>query len=132
MFCLVYGCSNAAPHNWHTPSACGFLAAGVVALAAFTAWQARAKAPLLPTRIVLDRNRGGAYLAMLFASARMFGIFLFAAYYLQTTLGYSPVVTGFAFLPMMVIFTVSATVGQQAVCWSTLSRPAAVPFAVGS
>src|SRR5262252_7404235 len=40
MFCLVYGFSNAATHNWHTPSTYGFLAAGVVLLAAFAAWQA--------------------------------------------------------------------------------------------
>jgi MFS family permease len=113
MFCLVYGFSNAATHNWHTPSAYGFLAAGVVALAAFTAWQARAKAPLLPPRVVLDRNRAGAYLGMLIAGAGMFGIFLFAAYYLQTTLGYSPVVTGFAFLPIVAMLMVSATSGRS-------------------
>ena len=123
MFCLVYGCSNAATHNWRTPSACGFLAAGVIALAAFTVWQARAKAPLLPPRIVLDRNRGGAYLAMLFAGAGMFGIFLFAAYYLQTTLRYSPVVTGFAFLPMVVVLMVSASVGQIVLMPRTGPKP---------
>ena len=43
--------------------------------------------PLLPPRVVLDRNRGGAYLAMLIAGAGMFGIFLFLTYYLQQTLG---------------------------------------------
>ena len=66
-------------------------AAGVVTMATFAAWQARAKAPLLPPGVVLDRNRAGAYLGMLFASAGMFGIFLIATFYLQTTLGYSPV-----------------------------------------
>jgi len=49
---------------------------------------------------VLDRNRGGAYLSMFIASAGMFATFLFLTYYLQQTLGYSPVVTGFAFLPI--------------------------------
>ena len=39
--------------------------------------------------MVLDRNRGGAYLAVLTAGAGMFGIFLFLTYYLQQTLGYS-------------------------------------------
>ncbi len=112
MFCLVYGFANAATHGSHTPSAWGFLAAGVVLLAVFAAWQARAAFPLLPPRVVLDRNRGGAYLAMFIASAGMFGIFLFLTYYLQTTLGYSPVVTGFAFLPMVVTLMISANVGQ--------------------
>jgi len=99
VFCLVYGFSNAATHNWHTPSTYGFLAAGVILLIAFAFWQGRAAHPLLPPRVVLDRNRGGAYLSMLIASMGMFGTFLFLTYYLQDTLGYSPVVTGFAFLP---------------------------------
>jgi predicted MFS family arabinose efflux permease len=100
MFCLVYGFSNAASHRWATPSTYGFLAAGVVVLAAFAAWQIRAAHPLLPPRVVLDRNRSGAYLSMLFVSAGLFGTFLFLTYYLQQTLGYSPLVTGVAFLPL--------------------------------
>jgi EmrB/QacA subfamily drug resistance transporter len=100
VFCLVYGFSNAATHNWHTPSTWGFLAVGVVLLIAFALWQARAANPLLPPRVVLDRNRGGAYASMFIASAGMFATFLFLTYYLQQTLGYSPVVTGFAFLPI--------------------------------
>src|ERR1700733_10821181 len=100
VFCLVYGFSNAATHSWATPSSYGFLAAGVVLGAVFAAWQARAAHPLLPPRVVLDRNRGGAYLSMLIASAGLFGIFLFLTYYLQQTLGYSPLVAGVAFLPI--------------------------------
>jgi EmrB/QacA subfamily drug resistance transporter len=100
LFCLVYGFSNAATHSWHTPSTWGFLVAGVALIVAFAIWQGRAASPLLPPRIVLDRNRGGAYASMLIASAGMFGTFLFLTYYLQQTLGYSPVVTGFAFLPI--------------------------------
>ena len=76
MFCLVYGFSNAASHNWHTPYTYGFLAAGVALLAVFALWQSRAASPLLPPRVVLDRNRGAAYLAVLTAGAGMFGIFL--------------------------------------------------------
>jgi len=100
VFCLVYGFSNAATHSWHAPSTYGFLAAGVALGVAFAAWQGRAAHPLLPPRVVLDRNRGGAYLSMLIGTAGMFGTLLFLTYYLQQTLGYSPLVTGFAFLPM--------------------------------
>ena len=110
MFCIVYGFSNAALHSWHTPSTWGFLAAGVVLLVLFGGRQARAPQPLLPPRVVTDRNRGGAYLTMLITSAGMFGIFLFLTYYLQQTLGFSPVVTGLAFLPMVAgIMTASIT-----------------------
>jgi hypothetical protein len=99
VFCLVYGFSNAAAHSWGTPSTYGFIAVGVVLLAAFAAWQGRAVHPLLPPRVLLDRNRSGAYLSMLIVGAGLFGIFLFLSYYLQQTLGYSPLVTGVAFLP---------------------------------
>ena len=108
LFCLVYGFSNAAAHGWHAPSTWGFLAAGVALGAAFAAWQGRAAHPLLPPRVVHDRDRGGAYASMLIGTAGLFGIFLFLTYYLQQTLGYSPLVTGVAFLPMSVGLIVAA------------------------
>jgi hypothetical protein len=100
VFCLVYGFSNAATHSWHTPSTYTFLAAGVPLVALFAWWQSKAAHPLLPPRVVLDRNRGGAYLTMFFAAAGLFPTFLFLTYYLQQTLGYSPLTTGIAFLPL--------------------------------
>ena len=100
VFCLVYGFSNAATHNWHTPSTWGFLVAGAVLLAGFAFWMGRSAHPLLPPRVVLDRNRGGAYASMLISAAGLFATFLFLTYYLQQTLGYTPVVTGLAFLPI--------------------------------
>ena len=112
MFCLVYGFSNAATHDWSTPSTYGFLAVGVVLLAAFAFWMSRAKYPLLPPRVVLDRNRGAAYLGILIVGAGMFGIFLFLTYYLQDTLRYSPVITGVAFLPMIAGVATSSNVSN--------------------
>jgi EmrB/QacA subfamily drug resistance transporter len=100
VFCLVYGFANAATHTWATPSTYGFLAAGLVLGVAFAAWQGRAAHPLLPPRMVLDRNRGGAYLSLFIGTAGLFGTFLFLTYYLQQTLGYSPLVTGVAYLPI--------------------------------
>jgi MFS family permease len=112
VFCLVYGFSNAATHSWSTPSTWGFLAAGVLLLVAFALWQGRARYPLLPPRVVLDRNRGGAYLAILIVGAGMFGIFLFLTYYMQVSLGYSPVISGVAFLPMVACIAVSSNVSN--------------------
>src|SRR5260370_37840399 len=86
LFFLVYVFSNAATHGWHAPSTWGFLAAGAALLAAFALWMSRAAHPLLPPRVVLDRNRGGAYLSMLIASAGLFGIFFFLTLYLHHTL----------------------------------------------
>jgi EmrB/QacA subfamily drug resistance transporter len=112
MFCLVYGFSNAASHNWHTPSTWGYLAAGAGLLVVFAWRQARTPHPLLPPRVVLDRNRAGAYLAVFVAGAGMFAIFLFLTYYLQTILGYSPVKTGVAFLPTIAMVMLFAQIAN--------------------
>ena len=102
VFCLVYGCSNAASHRWGSPSTYGFLVAGGVLLGLFALWQGRAAHPLLPPRVVLDRNRGGAYASMFITGAGLFGTFFFLTFYMQRTLGFSPLVTGVAFLPISV------------------------------
>ena len=85
--CLVYGFSNAETEGWDSPLTWGMLAASAVLLVVFVLWQRRAAHPLLPLPIVLDRNRGAAYLSVFIAGAGMFGIFLFVTYYLQTSLG---------------------------------------------
>ncbi len=112
VFCLVYGFSNAASHDWSTPSTWGFLVAGMALLAVFAWWQGRAEHALLPPRVVADRNRGGAYSAILIIGAGMFGIFLFLTYYMQVSLGYSPVISGVAFLPMVGCVAVAANVSN--------------------
>ncbi|MFI8537439.1 MFS transporter [Streptomyces aquilus] len=111
MFCVVYGFSNAAEHSWSTPSAWGYLVAAAVLLIAFAAWQSRAANPLLPPRIVLDRNRGAAYLTVFFVGIGLFGIMLFLIYFLQNNLGYSAIKSGVVLLPMIVFTTVAAGVG---------------------
>src|SRR4029077_18398290 len=64
VFCLVYGFSNASTHGWHATSTWGFLAAGGALIVAFALWIGNAADPLLPPRILLDRNRGGANAAV--------------------------------------------------------------------
>ena len=125
MFCIVYGFSNAALHSWHTPSTWGFLVAGVILLAGFAWRQIRAPQPLLPPRIVADRNRGGAYLTMLIAAIGMFGTFLFLTYYLQQTLDFSPVVTGVAFLPLIACLMASSITSNVALMPRVGPRPLA-------
>jgi EmrB/QacA subfamily drug resistance transporter len=109
LFALVYGFSEATKNGWAASSTLGFLAAGVALLGVFVFVQTRAAHPLLPLRIVLDRNRGGSYLAMLIAVSGMFGVFLFLTYYLQQTLGYSPVKSGLAYLPMIGAIVATST-----------------------
>ncbi|MET9498894.1 MFS transporter [Streptomyces sp. NPDC006552] len=110
LFCIVYGFSNAETHSWGNWLTWGFLVIGVALLAAFTWWELRAPHPLLPMRVILDRDRGASYLAMFISGAGMFGVFLFLTYYLQQILAYSPVITGVAFLPMVACMVFSSVV----------------------
>jgi EmrB/QacA subfamily drug resistance transporter len=110
LFGIVFGLANAETHSWRDWMTWGFLAAGGVVLLVFFRWQAGAKHPLLPLRVLADRDRGSALAAVLVSSAGMFGVFLFLTYYLQGTLAYSPVRSGVAFLPLVGVLMVTAQV----------------------
>jgi EmrB/QacA subfamily drug resistance transporter len=112
LFALVFGFSHAETGGWSSSVTIGSLIAAAVLLAVFVVIQQRSANPLLPLRIILDRNRGGAFIAMLLASAGLFGVFLFLTYYLQQNLGYSAVSTGVAFLPMVGLLIVVSAVAS--------------------
>ncbi|MFR9755507.1 MFS transporter [Streptomyces sp. TR06-5] len=106
---LVYGFTRAESHSWTETLTLGLFAATVVLLGSFVAVESRVRAPLLPLRVVADRNRGGVYLSLGLAIIAMFGLFLFLTYYLQVVKGYAPVRTGVAFLPMITGMIVGST-----------------------
>ena len=108
LFGLVFGFANAETDGWDSPMTWVPLAAAVVLLVGFVLRQRTTEHPLLPLQIVLDRDRGAAYLSVLIAGAGMFGIFLFVTYYLQVSLGYSPIQTGLSFLPMIGMLVLAA------------------------
>jgi len=110
LFALVFGFSRAELSGWTAALTIGSLAAGVALLAAFVMIERRVEHPLLPLRVVTDRNRGASFISMGLASAAMFGVFLFLTYYLQDTLGYSPVTTGLAFMPLTAVLMVTSVV----------------------
>ena len=122
---LVYGFTEAAKakhpsdpndmavRGWTAPSTVAFLIVAVILLVAFVVWEQRTTNPLLPLRIVLDRNRGGSYLMFLLVGAGLFAMFLFLTYYFQINLNYSPLKTGFAFLPFSGGIIVAAGVVAQ-------------------
>ncbi|MEU1953974.1 MFS transporter [Nocardia rhamnosiphila] len=109
LFSVVYGFSHAESDGWTNPVTVAFLIGGAALLAVFVWLETRVAHPLLPLRIVLDRTRGGAYLAVFVMGIGMFAIFLFLTYYMQLTLGYSPIMTGVAFLPMVAAMVASST-----------------------
>jgi EmrB/QacA subfamily drug resistance transporter len=106
---VVYGFSNAETNGWDSPVTIAMLAGGVVLIAAFVFIETRVAHPLLPLRVVLDRDRGGSFIAIGLVAIGMFGIFLFLTYYLEQTLGFSSLQTGLAFLPMPLSIMISAT-----------------------
>ena len=110
---LVYGFTKAGSDGWGSATTLAFVAAGVALLVAFVAIELRTRTPLLPLRVVLDRNRGGSFLASLLAGIAMFATFLFLTYYLQQTLGYSAIRSGFAFLPFSIGIIGGATLSSQ-------------------
>ncbi|HEX9832414.1 MAG TPA: DHA2 family efflux MFS transporter permease subunit, partial [Mycobacterium sp.] len=100
LFCLVYGLSSAESDGWSAPLTVIMLAASAVLIGVFVIVEMRVQPPLLPLRIVADRNRGGAYLTIAVTFCAMFAAFLFLTYFMQRDLRYSPLATGVAFLPM--------------------------------
>ncbi|TMF88970.1 MAG: MFS transporter, partial [Chloroflexi bacterium] len=111
---LVYACTEAVSSGWSSATVIGLLTTSFVTLALFVFREARTAHPLLPLRILADRNRGGAYIVVALVIAGMFGAFLFLTYYLQTVLHYTPLQAGLAFLPL--------SVASQAGSWLIASR----------
>jgi len=112
LLALVYGFTRAQSDGWGATVTVGFLTAAVVLLVSFVLLEMRATHPLLPLRVVLDRNRGGSLLASLLVGIALFGTFLFLTYYMQGTLGYSALKTGFAFLPFSAGIIIGATLAS--------------------
>lgn len=110
LFGLVFGFSRVAIDGWDAPITYLTLAAGVVLLASFFVLQSRLKNPLLPMRVIANRQRGGGLLGMLFATGGMLGMVFLLAFYVQGILGYSAVQTGIAFLPLPLALVTSAIV----------------------
>ena len=123
LFALVYGFSNAETHSWSATATIVGLAASPVLLTTFVLVERRAKHPLLPLHIILNRGRGGAYTTIALAGAAIFAVFLFLTYFLQEQLALSPLTTGLAFLPLTGVLVVTSTTVQTRVIQRTGVKP---------
>lgn len=106
---IVYAVINASTEGWGDAVTIGAFVAGAVLLGAFVAAEQRAgDHAIMPLRLFASRIRSTAYLTMGLVTATMFGMFFFLTQFMQGTLGYDPIETGLAFLPLTVgIFVVS-------------------------
>ena len=112
LFLIVFGFSHAETAGWTAGLTIGSLLLGLVLLAAFVVAERRGSHPLLPLHVILDRTRGGSYVAVGISGIAIFGVFLFLTYYLQEVKGYSPVTSGLAFLPMIGCILLSSNVSS--------------------
>ena len=110
---LVYGFTKAESDGWGATVTVVLLVVAVVLLASFVLLETKTSHPLLPLRVVRDRNRGGAFLASLLTGAGLFAMFVFLSYYLQSVLHYSALKAGLAFLPFAfgIILAAGASTG---------------------
>jgi EmrB/QacA subfamily drug resistance transporter len=112
LFGLVFGFSHAETASWTAVLTLLSLGLGVLLLVAFVVVEQRVAAPLLPLRVVSDRARAVAFAAVAIAGIAMFGVFLFLTYYLQLVKGFSPVMSGLAFLPMIACVMLSSNLSN--------------------
>jgi EmrB/QacA subfamily drug resistance transporter len=110
---LVYGFTDASIHGWSAPRTLALLIVSVIILVQFFVWETRAKNPILPLRIIADRNRGGSFAAFFLATLAMFSMFLFLSIDFQTVLGYSALKAGVAFLPFPLGVITSSTIASK-------------------
>lgn len=110
---LVYGITQAESQGWNGTSTLTFMGLGVLLLIVFLVIESRSSHPLLPLRILENRNRGGAYLASFFVGVGLFAMFLFLTYFFQAVMGYTPLTSGLLFLPFSAGIVVSAGVASQ-------------------
>jgi EmrB/QacA subfamily drug resistance transporter len=113
LFSLTYGFNEAATKGWSSTTTISFLVAAVILLVLFVAIEMKVANPLMPLRVVTERNRGGSYLGSLVVGAGLFSMFLFLGLYLQVILGYTPLRSGFAFLPFTAGIIVFAGIASQ-------------------
>src|SRR6266566_5179354 len=111
-FAIVFGFSYALTAGWTDALTLGSLVGGVVLLAGFVVAERRVRHPLLPLRVIVDRARGGAYVAVGISGIAIFGTFLFLSFYLQVVKGNSPLTTGLRFLPMIGCILISSNLSS--------------------
>jgi EmrB/QacA subfamily drug resistance transporter len=110
LFALVFGLAKAETDSWSAAITIISLIMSVVLLVGFVLVERRITFPLLPLSVVTDRLRGTAFATLAIMYAGLFSVFLFLTYYLQQTLGFSPLQTGLGFLPMVLTAAPTATI----------------------
>jgi EmrB/QacA subfamily drug resistance transporter len=99
LFGLVFGLVRASDHGWGSIGVAGPLIAGAALVAAFVAWELRARAPMVAMRFFRSREFSAANVTSLFMFFGMFGSVFLLAQFFQVVQGYSPLEAGLRILP---------------------------------
>jgi EmrB/QacA subfamily drug resistance transporter len=125
-FGIVWGLVRGNSVGWGSLEVVGALAAGLLLVGAFIAWELRAAEPMLPMRLFRSRAFSAGNAAIFFTLASLFGAVFFFAQMLQTALGYGPLEAGLRLMPWTITFiTVAPVVG------TLVDRFGERPFMVG-
>ena len=129
---IVYGITQADSAGWTSVQThvCGI--GGLLGLLAFAVYELRIDAPLLRVERIADRAVGGGLVLMLAAAGSIFGLFLLCSLYLQNVLGWGPLDTGLAFIPLAVAAGVGAHVAGHAIAKHGVRAPLAAAFMVAA
>jgi EmrB/QacA subfamily drug resistance transporter len=113
LFALTYGLIEANTYGWTSARIVGAFALAAVALTSFVVIERRRRQPMLPLDLFRSGTYVGANLVVLLVALAMFGIFFFVSLYMQNILGYSPVETGAAFLPLTILIILVAPIAGK-------------------
>jgi EmrB/QacA subfamily drug resistance transporter len=113
MLLLVFALVKAPDQGWGAARTIGELVGALALLVAFVINEQRSKGPLVPLSIFRVRGLAAADVTQLIALAGFLSMFFFLTLYMQNVLGYSPIQTGAAYLPLTFGVAVSAGVSSQ-------------------
>jgi EmrB/QacA subfamily drug resistance transporter len=109
----VYGVNQVATSGWESALTWTALIAGIVLLLAFVSWESRAPEPLLPFSIFQSPAVRAATITAIGFFTALLGVLFYAPLYMQEILGYTPLESGAAILPMGVLVAISANVAGR-------------------
>jgi EmrB/QacA subfamily drug resistance transporter len=129
---IVFAITQAEGAGWTSVQTHLFGLGGLGGLAAFAALERRTGTPLLRIERLADRAVGGGVFLMLAAAGSIFGLFLLTSLYLQSVLGWGPLTTGLAFIPLALAAGAGAHASAHVVNKHGVRGPLAGSFLVAA
>jgi EmrB/QacA subfamily drug resistance transporter len=129
---IVFAITQAEGSGWTSAQTHLFGLGGLAGLVAFAALERRTGTPLLRIERLADRAVGGGLFLMLAAAGSIFGLFLLSSLYLQNVLGWGPLSTGLAFIPLALAAGLGAHASGHIVGRHGVRGPLAVAFLIAA